>query len=207
MTVSWGYKLKIFLIYIVIYHICYILPNFYPLYQPIQLTFFNFESSIPLIPWSFLIYLSIYINIVVSIYMMNEIEVFHSYARAVLILLCVCGSFFLIFPTAYPRPPYPHVDNGLVYFGMNLVSNGDSPNNCFPSFHISYALVNWWWMRKVLPKYGFFFFLWAVAIMVTTLTTKQHYFIDIIGGMLVFLFTKYLDTAIFGTPKPFVTSH
>jgi membrane-associated phospholipid phosphatase len=206
MTVSLGYKLKIFFLYIAIYHVFYVLPNLFPLSPPSFLHFFDFEKSIPLVPWSFLVYLSIYVNIVLTIYLMNEIEIFHSYARAVLILFTVCGSFFLIFPTAYPRPPYPSVQNWLVSFGMNLVGKGDSPNNCFPSLHISYALVNWWWMRKLLPKYGLLFFCWALAIMITTLTTKQHYFVDVIGGTLVFLFVRFLDAAIFGDQDAFVTS-
>ncbi len=63
----------------------------------------------------------------------------------------------------------------------------DSPSNCFPSMHVALAwsigltwicyLQNRWAQAGVL--------LWALGVSVFTLTTKQHYIVDVPAGFIV----------------------
>jgi membrane-associated phospholipid phosphatase len=45
------------------------------------------------------------------------------------------------------------------------------------------------------------FWLWTLTIYVSTLTTKQHYFLDILGGLAVMLIIASLEWALFERKK------
>lgn len=184
--VDWKVKLRLFCIYMVAYSLFYIFPNTSSQFSPAYLPMFLFEKKIPLIPWTFIVYLSIYVNILFTVLMLNDRPSFYQYARMVMMAFVLCGTFFMAFPTIYPRPVYPEVQNWFVRFAMNLVGNGDSARNCFPSLHVAFSWVNFWVLQKKGPAYRWGCGLWALAIATTTLTTKQHYFIDIVGGFGVF---------------------
>ncbi|MBI4042683.1 MAG: phosphatase PAP2 family protein, partial [Deltaproteobacteria bacterium] len=57
------------------------------------------------------------------------------------------------------------------------------PTNCCPSLHV--ATVYICCLPYLYEQKGKFIclFLWASAIAISTLTTKQHYFIDIVAGL------------------------
>jgi membrane-associated phospholipid phosphatase len=109
--------------------------------------------------------------------------------------------FFLFFPTAYPRPLYPEVDNILVAGAMKFIAVADNPNNCFPSMHIALTGVSSWAIRFLSRRLHLLFWLWTLTIYVSTLTTKQHYFLDILGGIAVMLIIASLEWALFERKK------
>jgi len=64
----------------------------------------------------------------------------------------------------------------------------DEPNNCFPSLHVSISFLASFVMWRKSRIEGVFFLIWSAAISISTLTTKQHYVADIIGGTLIAIF-------------------
>src|SRR6185436_14225959 len=55
----------------------------------------------------------------------------------------------------------------------------DVPENCFPSLHVSLAII----AAAYWPRARWIGIAWAIAIAVSTMTTKQHYFVDVAGGI------------------------
>ncbi|MEM9195907.1 MAG: phosphatase PAP2 family protein, partial [Myxococcota bacterium] len=104
-------------------------------------------------------------------------------------VLCttVCGFFFLFFPTTYPRALYPLDPTDPWAAELLSIRSSDSPTNCFPSLHVALAWgIALCWsaflqrrISKALP------FVWAVLVTATTLTTKQHYLVDVPAGFVV----------------------
>src|SRR4051812_6082269 len=110
---NWKLKLGLFLLFAVGYAFFYILPNFHPLFPPAMLPRLGIDRVVPLIPWTFLVYLSDYAFIFIAISIIHD-EEFFAFARMNFGALVICGAFFLFFPTTYPRPEYPEVANPLV---------------------------------------------------------------------------------------------
>ncbi|MBI4041607.1 MAG: phosphatase PAP2 family protein, partial [Deltaproteobacteria bacterium] len=92
---------------------------------------------------------------------------------------------FFFFPTVIERPTTSL--DGWAGSAFSFLRWIDQPVNCFPSQHVSLCFVvalGFWNYRRWI---SIFFLFWAIAISLSTLTTKQHYFWDVLGGLVVFL--------------------
>lgn len=190
---SWKQKLTLLFLYAAAYAVFYIWPNFRPISPPTQLPLLYIDRVAPFLPWTFIVYLSDYLLFVAAFFIIDEQQEWNAFARMAFATLFLCGIFFLFFPTTYPRPDYPQVDNFLVAYCMNLVGAADTPNNCFPSMHVAMTSVVTWNVRRKSRGCFLFFVAWTVAIILSTLTTKQHYFMDIVGGLSVVAILALLD--------------
>lgn len=107
---------------------------------------------------------------------------------AVALAAATCWVCFALFPTTYPRELYPLPDEDtLTVREFASLRAADSPANCLPSQHVALAWslgLTWAgflrrsWARA-LPV------VWAIGVSVTTLTTKQHYIVDVAAGFAV----------------------
>ncbi len=186
-------KLKLFVWFMLGYGVFYIFPNFYAPWTPVKLHLTWIDRNVPFIPWTFLIYTSDYFLIFLAILIIQEKNHFLSFSRKMFATLVLCGFFFLVFPTTYPRPSYPLVSHWLIQSAMDLVYVADSPNNCFPSMHVALTSVSAWSLKDSYPRIFKVFAVWTLAIIFSTLTTKQHYFVDIVGGLSVLASVTYLE--------------
>lgn len=106
--------------------------------------------------------------------------------RAVLLAYFVAMSLNLMiwagFPTAFPRPDLPLGDSLSESFYRWMV-DFDPGTNCFPSGHVTIPAVLVWGLTVQWKKYRWA--LWGLLLLgsITILTTKQHYFWDLLGGL------------------------
>ncbi len=194
---GWKYKASCFGLFLLAHTFFYTVANVSPFFPPQLIPLLDVDRFVPLLPWTFLIYVSDYVFMVTMTCLHTDRQAFNSMVRMCFTILVICGLVFIFFPTTYPRPPYPDSGNILVNSIMKLVGSADTPNNCFPSLHVGLTggaawSVRSWGVRKCLP-----FWIWAVAIFISTLTTKQHYFVDIGGGVAVVTLVAFLEWAIF----------
>jgi membrane-associated phospholipid phosphatase len=195
--VDWKYKIFLLGVFAAFYSVFYIYPNFYPLTPPRHLPVMPIDKTAPLLTWTFWVYLSEYILVAVVIAVLDDWADFNSWARMNFGALFICGAFFLLYPTAYPRPVYPDEQNTFVALAMNLVASFDTANNCFPSLHVAITTITVWFFRSQGRWLFVTFSIWGLAIIVSTMTTKQHYFIDIVGGLGVTSLVVYLEPILF----------
>ena len=98
-----------------------------------------------------------------------------------------CLGFFLFYPTTLVRPEV--VGNGLCEQLVRFIYAADAPVNLFPSIH---CLESWccihaaFRMKKVSAWYRVVTIVMSAGVFASTLFIKQHVFIDMIGGILVF---------------------
>jgi membrane-associated phospholipid phosphatase len=97
-----------------------------------------------------------------------------------LAFVCYC-----VWPVSIVRPPFE--GPGLGDWLMRQVLSADQEANCFPSSHVSYAVLG-----AILVRHGgagravsVLVGLLAAAVCVTTVTTGQHYVMDVAGGVAV----------------------
>jgi len=195
-TCSLSYRFGTFILFMMVYWVLYVIPNFFLSVPPYELPLLWIDQVTPLLPWTFLIYTSDYFVFVLALFLLENKAQFHSFARMMFGILFVCGIFFYVFPTTYPRPEYPLVSNPLIAAVMQFVALADTPRNCFPSMHVGLTAGATWALRHLGARVFGFFSAWSVLIFSSTLTTKQHYFLDILGGLGVMIFIALLESLV-----------
>lgn len=191
------YRFGILALFLVAYCVLYVIPNFFLAVPPKELPLFWIDQVIPLIPWTFLIYTSDYFVFLLAIFLLPNRDRFNSFTRMMFGVLFICGIFFYTFPTTYPRPEYPRDSGWFIGAMMQFIALADSPRNCFPSMHVGLTAVATWSLRHLGLRTLSFFSFWSFAIFVSTLTTKQHYFLDILGGLAVMSVIAWLEASLF----------
>ena len=146
------------------------------------------DNSIPIIPWTITIYWGCFLfwaavfTYVSSLPLKNACRLIFAHFLGIFI----CFVTFLILPTTNVRPNLQ--ENDIWSFCMRLLYAVDAPDNLFPSIHCFSSWLCWvavrrekscpWWVR-----WGTLLF--AAAICISTMTTKQHVFADVIAGILI----------------------
>ncbi|MBL0728425.1 phosphatase PAP2 family protein [Piscinibacter sp. HJYY11] len=102
--------------------------------------------------------------------------------------LCVTGlAIFYFWPTAVPPRPF----DASAYPGFALLQGVDAPGNACPSMHVAVAVFAALHLRSLLRGIGapawlrWLNGLWCLAIVYSTLATKQHVALDAVAGVLL----------------------
>jgi len=148
-----------------------------------RITFVRNEDHIPFLPWTVLVYISIFIQGYIVIHR-AERTVLPSIIQVMGITVLVHILGFLSFPTEYPRECYPSSN-----LCLTIVRWTDTSANCTPSLHVATTLIfaacYQWGVPRASRFSKFFFWFWSLAIIASTLTTKQHYLWDIAAASIV----------------------
>ncbi len=167
----------------------YLFFNRFYFFQPQELPLLWPDKMIPLWADSVWIYISIYVMYGLTYFMMKDLLNLSKYLYASLFQVIISIGVFIMWPTTYPRHLYPLPTelNMATDFIFSLIRNLDTPASCCPSLHVSTAfLTSFVFLEEQKEKFPYFF-IWAVIISFSTLSTKQHYFWDVLGGFVVAL--------------------
>lgn len=146
------------------------------------------DSTIPLIPWTIVIYYGCFLHWglhYICVAKLGNRNTRQFYAADFLIK-SVSFLFFLCLPTVMHRPEV--TGTGFWNDTIRFLYWMDKPYNLFPSIHCSVSWLCWINVRKntQVPKwYRYFALIAAIAVCLSTLTTRQHVLVDIAGGLLV----------------------
>lgn len=145
-----------------------------------------FDRKVPFIPEFISFYFLAYVFWIVNYILIGRggKEKLYRFVTADLLSRTVCLIFFVLMPTTNIRPEL-HGDSIWIELVRGLYK-ADQPTNLFPSIH---CLVSWFCVigikdREDIPKwYKYFSLIFAALICISTQTLKQHYIIDLIGGI------------------------
>jgi membrane-associated phospholipid phosphatase len=144
------------------------------------------DRSIPFTPGWVWIYLLYYPFCFMPLFLLNNIDTFRRVAGAYLMEFVLAFIVFLSFPVRMIRPLV--VPDTLSTKMVGIIYKMDPGFNVFPSLHVANSLL----VALIFYRYnkilGIFFILIAILISLSTLYVKQHYFLDVVTGI--------LDTAI-----------
>ena len=144
------------------------------------------DEEVPFMTWTVLIYVGAFVFWALNLYLISLQDREHSDRLLCADVLSKIASFvfFVVIPTTSVRPEV--TGTSLLDDGMRFIFWIDAGDNLFPSMHCSMSWLCWIGLRgrKNVPLgYRVFSLLFALAICVSTLTTKQHVFVDTISGI------------------------
>ena len=143
------------------------------------------DRLIPLQPvWS-LIYGALYLFLIVlPVLVICHQDLIRRTVRAYLLIWLTAYAFFLAYPTVAPRPDGDVVPGaGFGAWGLRILYDADPPLNCFPSLHVAHSFVGAFAVWRLHARLGVFALACAAIVGLSTLFTKQHYVLDVAGGV------------------------
>lgn len=165
------------------------------LFPPQLLSLSFIDKVIPFIPESILVYFSQFLFLFLALWLNSDAKERSIAYYAMIFATLIAISIYLIYPLEFPRPAV--YVSGIMGILWKILYVTDSPANCFPSLHVAFALLA---TKLLVTKEGYWYWLapiWAIMICISTLTTKQHYFIDLIGGVVLAIISWFLINALF----------
>ena len=160
------------------------------------------DKIMPFIPETVIIYFSIYLFWLVPI-LSREISLKYFWRIIITIAIAFLATFLghLLLPSSYPRPEISETaaqSNWAEFMVKKFLHWVDPPNNTFPSSHVVTVIILMKMMFAKLGRWPYrLYCFWGTLIMLSTLTVKQHYLIDVISAAIIaflvcFCVNKYL---------------
>ena len=144
------------------------------------------DAEIPLLPWTQLIYFGAFLFWTVNLYLCSQQpreEADRLFCADILVKL-VSFVIFVIVPTTNVRPEV--TGSGFFEYTLRLLYRIDRADNLFPSLHCSLSWLCWVGIRRrrdIPLGYRAFSLFFALAVCLSTLTTRQHVFVDTVSGI------------------------
>jgi membrane-associated phospholipid phosphatase len=117
----------------------------------------------------------------------------YRHTGAVVLATILASVIFFIYPTYVPRPDL--APDSWTSRLLLLIYAVDEPYNCFPSLHVAVAAINSISLWHYGPRHFVFrlaTILLAVLIMFSTVLTSQHYWPDVLGGLVLAVLCSWL---------------
>lgn len=151
----------------------------------------SLDRMVPLVPWWMYIYFGCYLFWIANYILVARIHKdspanFYRFVTTDMMSRIVCGLFYFLMPTTNVRPEV--VGTTFADALLRFLYSIDQPANLFPSIH---CLVSWMCYIGIrgnerVPKwYRAFSCIFALLVVISTQTTKQHYIADAIAGILI----------------------
>lgn len=162
----------------------YLLTNRFQLSEPATLQLTWLDRACPLLPSTVWIYASELLYFPCAYLLCRNLRNINLFVYAFATLQLVSNAIFFFWPTTFPRDAFavPVDTDSWSRVAFDTMRSTDTAANCCPSLHVSGVFMTGFLFlgeqRQKLP----FFMVWATAIGVSTLTTKQHYVVDVVAG-------------------------
>lgn len=175
-------KGRAILIGYLLFSLLYLSSGNFHFYQPKRLSLTIIDEYIPFMPWSIIIYLSQLLFLFLALWKAENLKRTKTY-YAMLFAVFVASIVFFVMPTELPRQVIKF--QGFIAYLWHFLYVTDPAANCFPSLHVALSVLA---ANALFTLNRFWFCIaptWAFLICFSTLTTKQHQAIDILGGALL----------------------
>ena len=139
------------------------------------------DEKVPYLPWWSWIYSFLYYPAILYVnWTVEDSRQFIMIVFSYLILLAMQMTFFVLLPVKTPDR-WRALNRGESYSEKFLlfVRKFDDSSNCFPSMHVSVAMLTALFVQGIL---GPWVFLFPVLIALSCIFTKQHYLVDLPAG-------------------------
>lgn len=146
-------------------------------------------------PHAMPVYISLWVYVSLPPALLSTRRELYGYCLA-MAATCLAGMLvFYFWPTVVPAAnidwaQYPHV---------NFLKNIDATGNAFPSLHVATAVFSGIWLHRLLRRFGAprwalgLNAIWCIGIVYSTLATRQHVVVDVLGGLVLGGLAAYLS--------------
>lgn len=146
--------------------------------------YFEWERSIPFVPFMILPYMSIDLFFVAAPFLCRTERELRIFSQRVICAIGVAGICFLVFPLrfAFARP---HADGWLGAI-FDWFRGMDAPYNLLPSLHAALMLILVGvYLRHTRGLVRLAMIVWFALIGLSPVLTYQHHLVDIAGGFVL----------------------
>ena len=140
------------------------------------------DRATPFVPELIFVYGMLYPVAALPLVMPMERLLFRRVAAAYMSILAASYVLFFVWPVHMTMRPGTVDEESFAGWTIDLVYWADRSSNCFPSLHVSTALLAALCALKVHRSVGLVAVLLSVAISASTMFVKQHWFVDVAGG-------------------------
>lgn len=141
------------------------------------------DRAVPLVPEWAIVYGALYLCLILLpvVVVRQDALIRRTIHAYLLIWITAFAFFFVLYPTAAPRPTLVS-GQGFAVWGLRALYSADPPYNCFPSLHVAHSFVSALACSRVHRRVGILALLAATLVAFSTLFTKQHYVLDVVSG-------------------------
>jgi len=145
----------------------------------------QFDQALPVVPIFVVPYVSLkpFLYGSLVIFLLFRARIFQSAVLSMIATFLISYLFFAFLQTYVERPVLTGGDT--LTRMIRDVYAGDNPYNDFPSLHVSLSAIiaiHWWRFSR---RFSWPLVIWGGLIAISTVMVKQHYLVDIPGGLIV----------------------
>jgi membrane-associated phospholipid phosphatase len=145
------------------------------------------DRWIPFTPAAFPVYVALWVYVSLPPALLTSLRTLTQFTGW---MAALCTSALAIFYACPTRTPPANIDFS-AYPEMTLLKGLDAAGNACPSLHVSTAVFAAFWLHRLFAtlqapvwlRRGNWFF--CLAILWSTLATRQHVFLDVVAGTLM----------------------
>lgn len=143
------------------------------------------DDYIPLIPVFIIPYIGYFFLVIFSVYALWSTPYISQFLVSYIVSYILAGIFWYFVPNGVARPKI--IKNDIFSLLIKTIYKYDDDTNGFPSAHVFSTLLCSYFLYLVFP--GYLSAIWGLALLIilSTVFVKQHYLIDILGGIIVFV--------------------
>ena len=160
----------------------YLCIGFHVSQGPVHAPEIAFDRAVAVQPGWSLVYLSLFVAALLPVFVLHQQELIRRTVLAFIFAWLTAYACFLVYPTVGPRPETV-AGNGFLVWTLKEIYSSDVRYNCFPSLHVAQCFLAAFAAWRVHRGVGALAGVWAFLVGVSTVYTKQHYVLDVIGGM------------------------
>lgn len=153
------------------------------------------DHAIAFEPRAMVLYVSLWVYVSLPPALLETQRALFYYALAIGATCLIGLLVFYVYPTAVPAAAIDWARYPNVHFLKNL----DAAGNAFPSLHVATAVFSGIWLNALLrdlrAPFGWAVLnaLWCVGIVYSTVATRQHVVVDVLGGLVLGSVAAYLS--------------
>jgi len=177
---------------VALFAVCYFGTASLPPWRPREVLAWDPVWLVPYVPVFIVPYISVFVMPLVPVVIVRDRMRFRRAVVAFVVAIIASGIVFLALPLAPPHPP--DVGAGVFAWLTGVLYALDVPTNLFPSLHVSIAFLTAFIVGLERPRWAPWMLGWAALIAVSTLFVRQHYAVDVFGGVFLALLCRPLLT-------------
>lgn len=142
------------------------------------------DDQLPLLPGMIIVYFSYYLMFFIGSLILIFSGQFFPFITAMIIVQVLGDLFWYFFPNGVKRPEVK--GEGLMRQWLRQLYRLDQyDGNAAPSAHVFHAIIIGHFLARLWPQFSLLIYVWVGLIIASTVLIKQHYLLDVLGGILV----------------------
>ncbi len=166
-----------------------------PLATPYVMPLTALDEWIAFTPRAYPIYVSLWVYVSLPPALINNLRPLLLFGLWIAALCLFCLGIFWFLPTAVPTT----LIDWSLYPEMAAIKGLDAAGNACPSLHVASAVFSAVWLERVFRRVGSplalrgFSLVHCLAILWSTVATRQHVVLDVVAGVVVGLLFAWLS--------------